>query len=65
MGAQQRVHRPVECDFTGDFPELLERFKEAVGLTLRFSKYISCQTVFCKRPFDTIYKKCYIMSHDR
>ena len=33
MGIQQRVHRPVQFDFPPDFPERLELFKEASGLT--------------------------------
>ena len=33
MGVQRRVHRPVEFDFPPDFPERLERFKAASGLS--------------------------------
>ena len=33
MGRQRRVHRPVYYDFPQDFPQRLERFKEATGLT--------------------------------
>ena len=33
MGVQQRVHRPVEYDLPADFPERLELFKKASGLS--------------------------------
>ena len=35
MGTQRRVHRPFRCVFPTDFPERLERFKEASGLSWR------------------------------
>lgn len=35
MGTQRRVHRPIRCVFPIDFPERLERFKEASGLSWR------------------------------
>ena len=35
MGVQKRVHRPVEYDFPPDFPDRLELFKEASGLSWR------------------------------
>lgn len=33
MGVQRRVHRPVQFDFPGDFPERLTSFKEKSGLS--------------------------------
>ena len=33
MGVQRRVHRPVQFDFPGDFPERLECFKQESGLS--------------------------------
>ena len=33
MGVQRRVHRPVQFDFPGDFPERLECFKQKSGLS--------------------------------
>ena len=33
MGVQRRVHRPVQFDFPGDFPERLECFKRESGLS--------------------------------
>ena len=35
MGVQQRIYRPVEYDLPPDFPERLELFKEASGLSWR------------------------------
>ena len=35
MGTQRRVHRPFRCVLPSDFPERLERFKEASGLSWR------------------------------
>ena len=35
MGTQRQVHRPFRCVFPPDFPERLERFKEASGLSWR------------------------------
>ncbi len=35
MGRQRRVHRPVQFDFPEDFPQRLERFKAAGGMTWR------------------------------
>ena len=35
MGTQRRVHRPFRYVFPPDFPERLERFKEASGLSWR------------------------------
>jgi len=35
MGVQKRVHRPAEYDFPADFPERLELFKKASGLSWR------------------------------
>ena len=35
MGRQRRVHRPVQFDFPEDFPQRLEQFKAAGGMTWR------------------------------
>ena len=35
MGRQRRVHRPVRFDFPEDFPQRLERFRAAGGMTWR------------------------------
>lgn len=35
MGTQREAHRPFESALPPDFPERLERFKEASGLTWR------------------------------
>ena len=35
MGTQRRVHRPFRYVFPPDFPDRLERFKEASGLSWR------------------------------
>ena len=33
MGRQRRIYQPVYYEFPQDFPDRLERFKEATGLT--------------------------------
>ena len=33
MGRQRRIYQPVYYEFPEDFPDRLERFKEAAGLT--------------------------------
>ena len=35
MGTRRQVHRPFECVLPADFPDRLERFKDASGLTWR------------------------------
>ena len=35
MGRQRQIHRPVQFDFPEDFPQRLEQFKAAGGMTWR------------------------------